>query len=138
MVGLFNYYHDFIPNYAGRASPLTNLLHGHKYQCSSKGTWQLVDANGQTMKALDINIDWGMAQDKALNDLKGMLSSLPTLAYPDFSHPFLLYVDVSQRAFAAALHQQLPPSNSYSVMDKSAAALPADTIGLDLSPMPTS
>ncbi|KAJ1026656.1 hypothetical protein NDA13_004029 [Ustilago tritici] len=138
MVGFFNYYRDFIPNYAGGASPLTSLLCGHKYQRSSKGMWKLIDANGQTMKASDINIDWGMAQDKALNNLKGTLSSPPTLAYPDFSHPFLLYVDASQRAFAAALHQQLPPSNLYSVMDKSAAALPADAIGLNLSPMPTS
>ncbi|SAM78137.1 uncharacterized protein UBRO_20558 [Ustilago bromivora] len=109
MVGLFNYYHDFILNYASQASPLTSLLHGHKYQCSSKGTWQLVNTNGQTMKALDINIDWGTVQDKALDDLKGALSSPPTLAYLDFSRPFLLDVDASQKAFAAALHQELAP-----------------------------
>ncbi|KAJ1036411.1 hypothetical protein NDA13_000291 [Ustilago tritici] len=135
MVGLFNYYRNFIPNYAGWASPLTSLLCGHKYQRSSKGMWQLVNTNGQTTKASDINIEWGTAQDKALDDLKGVLSSLPTLAYPDFSRPFLLYVDASQKAFAAALHQELPPSNSYCATDKSAAALPADAIGLDLSPM---
>ncbi|CCF50011.1 uncharacterized protein UHOR_14147 [Ustilago hordei] len=44
LVGLFNYYHDFIPNYASIASHLTSLLRCHKYQHSTKGMWQLVDS----------------------------------------------------------------------------------------------
>ncbi|KAJ1035288.1 hypothetical protein NDA13_000708 [Ustilago tritici] len=137
MVGLFNYYHNFIPNYASLATPLTNLLRGHKYQHSTKGTWQLVDADRKTTKAADIKIDWGTAQDKALAKLKAALSSLPTLAYPDFDHPFLLYVDASQLAFAAALHQQLPLSDSNSTKNKSSTASPAEANNLDIPPMPT-
>ncbi|SAM85678.1 uncharacterized protein UBRO_20381 [Ustilago bromivora] len=137
MVGLFNYYRDFIPNYTGLATPLTNLLWGHKYQHSTKGTWQLVDADRKTTRAVDIKIDWGMAQDKTLAELKAALSSLPTLAYPDFNHPFLLYVDASQQAFAAALHQQLPLSDSDSIKNKSATASPAEANNLDIPPMLT-
>ncbi|SAM84392.1 uncharacterized protein UBRO_20308 [Ustilago bromivora] len=137
MVGLFNYYHNFILNYASLATPLTNLLWGHKYQHSTKGMWQLVDADRKTTRAVDIKIDWGTAQDKALAELKAALSSPPTLAYPDFNCPFLLYVNVSQQVFAAALHQQLPLSDSDSTKNKSAAASPAEANDLDIPPMPT-
>ncbi|SAM69443.1 uncharacterized protein UBRO_20460 [Ustilago bromivora] len=137
MVGLFNYYHNFIPNYASLTTPLTNLLKGHKYQHSTKGTWQLVDAEGKTTRAVDIKINWEAAQDKALAKLKAALSSPPTLVYPDFNCPFLIYVDASQQAFAAALHQQLPLSNSKSTQDKSAAASPAEANNLDIPDMVT-
>ncbi|SYW85347.1 uncharacterized protein UBRO2_05786 [Ustilago bromivora] len=111
------------------------MLWGHKYQCSTKGTWQLVDTKGRTTKASDIRINWGAAQDKALTDLKAALSSPPTLAYPDFTQLFLLYVDASQQAFTAALHQQLPLSNSDSTTGKSATTTPAEANGLDLLAM---
>ncbi|KAJ1022896.1 hypothetical protein NDA13_004946 [Ustilago tritici] len=137
MVGLFNYYHNFIPNYAGLATPLTNLLQGHKYQCSTKGMWQLVDADRKTTRAVDIKIDLGTAQDKALAKLKAALSSPPTLGYPDFNRSFLLYIDASQQVFAAALHQRLPLSDSDSTKNKSAAASPAEANDLDIPPMPT-
>ncbi|SNX86179.1 uncharacterized protein MEPE_04888 [Melanopsichium pennsylvanicum] len=57
-------------------------------------------------------IEWGPPQDQALEALKTALSSPPTLAYPDFARPFLLYVDASKQAFAAALHQCLPATPS--------------------------
>ncbi|UTT87942.1 hypothetical protein NDA17_000757 [Ustilago hordei] len=57
LVGLFNYYHDFIPNYAGIASPLTSLLRGHKYQHSTKGTWQLVNAEATALLAEANNLN---------------------------------------------------------------------------------
>ncbi|KAJ1033411.1 hypothetical protein NDA13_001402 [Ustilago tritici] len=137
MMGLFSYYCNFIPNYAGLTTPLTNLLQGHKYQHSTKGTWQLVDADGKTTKAMDIKINWGTAQDKALANLKAAFSSLPTLVYPDFNHLFLLYIDASQQAFAAALHQQLPLSDSDSTKNKLATATPAEANNLDIPPTPT-
>lgn len=134
LVGLFNYYRDFIPNYAGQVEPLTNMLQGHKYRRSTKGMWQLVDANGNTTKALDVKIIWGAAQDEALASLKAALSSPPTLVYPDFSHPFFLYVDASQQSFAAALHQRLPKLEG-NILAKSAAATHAEVNDLDLPAM---
>ncbi|SPC67793.1 uncharacterized protein UHOD_12042 [Ustilago sp. UG-2017b] len=107
----------------------------HKYQRSTKGMWQLVNANGSTTKASDIKINWEAAQDKALASLKAALSSPPTLAYPDFSCPFFLYVDASQQAFAAALHQRLPLSDCSTTTAKSAAATHAEVNDLDLPAM---
>ncbi|SOV01665.1 uncharacterized protein UDID_18167 [Ustilago sp. UG-2017a] len=107
----------------------------HKYQRSTKGMWQLVNANGSTTKASDIKINWEAAQDKALASLKAALSSPPTLAYPDFSRPFFLYVDASQQAFAAALHQRLPLSDCSTTTAKSAATTHAEVNDLDLPAM---
>ncbi|CCF51916.1 uncharacterized protein UHO2_04035 [Ustilago hordei] len=135
MVGLFNYYRDFIPKYAGLAAPLTNLLRGHKYQCSIKGMWQLVDKEGKTMRATDIKFNWGAAQNKALAQLKAALSSLPMLAYPDFDCPFLLYVDASQQAFTATLHQHLPLAKC--TQDKMAAASLTEANNININNMPT-
>ncbi|SNX82872.1 uncharacterized protein MEPE_01578 [Melanopsichium pennsylvanicum] len=80
IVGLFNYYRNFIPQYASLAAPLTELLRGHKYQTSEDGKWHLVGQDGKRVTASAVPIDWGPRQDQALTELKTALSSPPTLA----------------------------------------------------------
>ncbi|SPO36662.1 uncharacterized protein PSFLO_02133 [Pseudozyma flocculosa] len=110
VLGLFNYYRDFIPRYAERALPLSRLLRGHRYRRVDEKDkkWSLVDANGERTTASKVKLQWGPTEQASLDDLKASLSSPPTLAFPDYQRPFILYTDASQDAFAAALHQDFP------------------------------
>ncbi|SPO28028.1 uncharacterized protein UTRI_05171 [Ustilago trichophora] len=108
VLGLFNYYRDFIPGYAIKAAPLTALLKGHRYK-KFGDKWYLVDNNDLKTSASQVKLAWSAEHDEALNSLKAALTTPPTLAYPDYSRPFYLYIDASGQAFAAALHQRLPP-----------------------------
>ncbi|EPQ30551.1 uncharacterized protein PFL1_02076 [Pseudozyma flocculosa PF-1] len=107
VLGLFNYYREFIPRYAQRALPMTRLLKGHRYKRvgDRDKKWSLVDEHDQRTTASRVALQWGPEQQAALDDLKDALSSPPTLAFPDYTRPFILYTDASQTAFAAALHQ---------------------------------
>ncbi|EPQ29042.1 uncharacterized protein PFL1_03332 [Pseudozyma flocculosa PF-1] len=131
-LGLFNYYRSFIPRFAERVAPLTTLTKGHAYKKNEAGRWSLVDKAGARVSARSIKLDWGQDQQAAFEDLKGALVSPPVLAHPDFKKPFVLYVDSSKHAFAAALHQrqdaaahdlETPPVPQ-------ATALPAETQSL--------
>lgn len=53
----------------------------------------------------------GLRQDHAFSALKDPLSNPPTLAFPDFSLPFIVYVDASHDGVAACLHQPFIPSD---------------------------
>ena len=51
---------------------------------------------------------WGKAQDDALAALKLLVQTAPTLAKPDYSRPFRIYVDASDVGVGAVLVQLLP------------------------------
>jgi len=76
-----NYYRRFIKNFSGIAQPL----------------------NALTKKRTDFN--WTSECEQAFNTLKEILTSNPVLAYPDFSKPFKVTVDASQKACGAVLSQ---------------------------------
>ncbi|EPQ31343.1 uncharacterized protein PFL1_01527 [Pseudozyma flocculosa PF-1] len=106
VLGLLNYYRSFIPNFARRVEPLTSLTRGISYKKDDQGRYFLTDGQGKRVAASSVRIDWGADQAAAFEDLKDALASPPVLAHPDFSKPFILYVDSSKHAFAAALHQR--------------------------------
>ena len=60
-----------------------------KYQPTNAGKWE-----------------WSEAQTVAFNDLKKCLTSLPILAYPDYTRPFLLHADASIFGLGAVLCQR--------------------------------
>ena len=51
---------------------------------------------------------WGKEQDDALAELKLLVQTAPTLAKPDYSRPFRIYVDASDVGVGAVLVQELP------------------------------
>lgn len=101
-LGVFGYYRQFIPQYAIIAAPLTRLTKGTRFHKLPDGTWQPRET---TTSGTSLLSDWGPAQDSAFQSLKDALSSPPTLAFPDFSLPFIVYVDASRDGMAACLHQ---------------------------------
>ena len=107
ILGIFGYYRQFIPRYAVVAAPLTHLTRGTRFQKLPDGTWQPRESPtpGATPLA-----DWGQAHDAAFQALKEALSCPPTLAFPNFDLPFIVYVDASHDGMAACLHQPFIPS----------------------------
>lgn len=107
VLGIFGYYCQLIPRYAMVAAPLTRLTKGTRFQKLLDGTWQPRKSH---MPGSSLLADWGPAHDAAFQALKVALSSPPTLAFPNFDLPFIVYVDASHDGMAACLHQPFIPS----------------------------
>ena len=82
-LGLSGYYRKFIPNYSTVATPLTDL----------------------TKRNAPLRVQWTGACEEAFMYLKQALSSEPILRTPDFSRPFILQTDASDRGVGAVLSQ---------------------------------
>jgi hypothetical protein len=80
-LSLCSYYRKFVPHFAQLASALNDLL--------KKGR----------------RFEWSDELEKAFLDIKSRLASQPILKTPDFSKPFALAVDASEKAVGAFLFQ---------------------------------
>lgn len=83
-LGLSNCYKRFIRDYRIIARPLTQLLKKDSFCWTDDSTF-------------------------AFNQLKQALSSSPVLALPDFSKPFIVETDASNKGIGAVLMQEHPP-----------------------------
>lgn len=81
-LGLMNYYHRFIQDYARIALPL--------YYLTRKG----------------VKYEWSGVCDTAFNRLKKALLSAPCLRTPNFRAPFVLQTDASKEGIAGVLTQE--------------------------------
>ena len=82
-LGLTGYYRHFIPEYSSIAAPLTDL----------------------TKKSSPNQVVWSAQCDGAFVRLKQLLCSSPILQSPDFTRPFILQTDASDRGVGAVLSQ---------------------------------
>lgn len=105
-LGFFNYYRQFIPRFAEKAAPLQRLLKGARYGNGQPGQKPLILPDGTTGPAHSLPLRWTDELDLSLETLKRDLVTAVTLPFADYDKPFQLYIDASQRAMAAALHQQ--------------------------------
>ena len=80
-LGLTGFYRDFIPEYAAKAAPLTDLLKKGKSE----------------------NVIWEEPQEKAFFTLKNSVIAEPILCLPDLSRKFILRTDASDVGLGAAL-----------------------------------
>ena len=86
-IGLINYYHKMIKDYAEKAAPLTDIM-------------------AKPWGPNERDEFWGEAQDKSFATLKIALTTDPVLALPDMDQPFIVQTDASLRAIGAVLMQQ--------------------------------
>ena len=115
-LGLVGYYHDFIPNFAAIAAPLSDL----------------------TKKGQPNHVRWGEPQEKAYDSLKQAIICKPILQLPDLSKGFVLRTDASDVGIGAALLQEvgekffpvafaskklLPREQRYSAIEKECLAI---------------
>ncbi len=103
-LGLTGYYRRFIPDYATVAAPLTDL----------------------TRKAGPNVVVWTDSCGHAFGELKRRLCSTPILQSPDFSLPFLVQTDASDRGVGAVLSQRSRDGGDHPVAFFSRKLLPRE------------
>lgn len=79
---LAGYYQCFIPNFSSLACPLTDL----------------------TKKGLPEKVYWTKETEKAFQSLKTTMTTQPVLHAPDFTLPFILQTDASDKGLRADFH----------------------------------
>lgn len=102
LLGFLSYYRAFIQDFSRTAKPLYELLQ------VKPGTTR--DTHRKKAKGPQVPsrtpVEWTRDHQQILEELIGMLASPPILAYPDFSLPFTLHTDASERGLGAILYQR--------------------------------
>jgi hypothetical protein len=80
-IGMINYYKDHIPHHSDLLTPLTAL--------TKKGA----------------RFKWTDDSQHSFNELKQLLAKETVLAYPDFTIPFEIYMDTSNKQIGSVIQQ---------------------------------
>jgi hypothetical protein len=80
-IGMINYYKDHIPHHSDLLTPLTAL--------TKKGA----------------QFKWTDDSQHSFNELKQLLAKQTVLAYPDFTIPFEIYMDTSNKQIGSVIQQ---------------------------------
>jgi hypothetical protein len=89
-IGMINYYKDHIPRHSDLLTPLTAL--------TKKGA----------------RFKWTAECQHSFNELKQLLTKQTVLAYPDFTIPFEIYTDASNKQIGSVIQQNGRPLAFYS------------------------
>ena len=86
-LGFTNYYRKFIYKYAQVAKPINALIAGENAKFKKR------------------KVQWTDECQEAFDKLKEICSSTPILAYADYTKPFKLHTDASEKGLGAVLYQ---------------------------------
>ncbi|KAK3709629.1 hypothetical protein QZH41_010093, partial [Actinostola sp. cb2023] len=98
-LGFASYYRRFVPKFAQIAGPLHKVV----AELGSAGS-------NKTPKKL-IGTVWTQDCQAAFNQLRTLLTTAPVLAYPDYTQPFILETDASNKGLGAVLSQEQDGKN---------------------------
>ena len=104
-LGLAGYYRRFIHNFSSIAAPLSDL----------------------TAKTMPDKVDWQQEHQLAFDELRRALQTEPVLQTPDYSRPFTLHTDASNRGVGAVLSQSQDDDSDLPVAFYSRKLLPRET-----------
>ena len=103
-LGITGYYRKFLPNYSALAAPLTDL----------------------TKKNQPTKVTWTLDCESAFQALKPHLCTSPVLQSPNFTMPFILQTDASDRGVGAVLSQSSTDNDLHPVAYFSKKLLPRE------------
>ena len=92
-LGFASYYRWFVPGFAQTAAPLHKLV-------------AEISVKGKNKKGTITSEGWEGECCKAFDDLRKALTSTPVLAYPDYTKPFIVETDASDKGLGAVLSQK--------------------------------
>ena len=95
LIGFFGYYRTFVRDFARKIHPLYELL--------KTTTSKLKDRPHKNSKH---PILWGKEHQGVLEEMINILQSPEVMAFPDFSIPFIVDCDASQKGLGAVLYQK--------------------------------
>ena len=109
LTGLLSYYTRYIKNFAKVAKPLYHLLKepvkkGRPLVRNSKNKEKTSNQGGQQSSCEPIM--WTSGCQAALEQLITAITNPPVMAYPDYSQPFILHTDATEKGLGAALYQR--------------------------------
>ena len=94
-LGFTSFYRKFIRNFSKIARPLHEVTQGAEhFQLKTK------------TKVKYPPLKWGLAQQKAFENLKEVCCQTPILGFADYSKPFILHTDASGDGLGAVLSQE--------------------------------
>ncbi|PFX28682.1 Retrovirus-related Pol polyprotein from transposon opus [Stylophora pistillata] len=108
LTGLLSYYRRYIKHFSRISKPLYELLKGPDEQGHRARTRR---ANGKTAKQKGQQssrepVKWTSEYQDALEQLITAIANPPVMAYPNYSEPFILHTDASERGLGGALYQR--------------------------------
>jgi hypothetical protein len=114
LLGMLGHFRRFIKDYSRIARPLFNLLENDevkKEMVDEENEHERTDKKigvKQSAGQLPSNkpITFGEEQEQAVNQLIDLISSVPILAFPEYSEPFIVHTDASKNGLGAVLYQQ--------------------------------
>ena len=103
-IGTAGYYQKFISDFAGVASPLTDL----------------------TKKGAPTKVEWSPECEEAFSTLKNLLGCAPVLKNPDYGRTFFVQTDASDRGLGGVLSQQDDQGDDHPIQFLSRKLLPSE------------
>lgn len=112
IMGLLSYYRQYVKDFSRIAAPLYDLTKGPATTIETTGS-QSMHPRGRTLNKrgnskvvpAQTQIDWTNTHQQILSKLVDCLIQPPILAFPDFSKPFVLHTDASNKGLGAVLYQ---------------------------------
>lgn len=107
IMGLLSYYRQYIKDFSRIASPLYDLLKGPEEKENRQYRGRKLQTNAK-IRGVPSNtpVKWTDMHQQILEQLIDCLVQPPVLGFPDFSQPFILHTDASNKGLGAVLYQR--------------------------------
>ena len=105
LLGFLSYYRTYVQDFSRLAKPLYDLLK-NKSDIETAPPKPPPGKKKSAQQSSRTPVDWRGEHQRILEQLIDRLTEPPVLAYPDFTCPFTLHTDASQKGLGAVLYQK--------------------------------